>query len=580
MNGFGQNWTSNCSNRGEIQQMVRMVSGVAALAALLSGCASIPQTAAPPPRHEESAASGPASNRAPHLIVAIAIDQFSADLFDEYRQDFTGGLGRLANQGVVFRDGYQAHAATETCPGHSTLLTGDDPAHTGIIANTWYQPSGPRGATPIYCAEDETKGDYSNYVVSPVHLRVPVLGELLKAVSPQSISVIVAGKDRAAIMMGGQTPDVRWYYRTRGSKGSFETDLPGAVPSPAVNAVNRRVQAEIDTEQAPALPVPGFCQSRDRAVTLEPGGRVIGTGRFAHGPDEKEYHASPALDEDTLRLAEGLVDERQLGRHAAPDVLAVSLSATDYVGHRFGTEGLEMCLQLSVLDQALGRFFADLDSRGIDYAVVLTADHGGTDVPERLREGVDPEATRVPDALNSKTIGDTIATDLQLSSNPLVGEGDIYLTSNLDRAMRAKVVQSALDAYRSSPLVAEVFTKQELEASPVPTGDPTKWSLKDRARASFDSARSGDIVVLLKHHVVPIARPDEFYAATHGSAWDNDRRVPILFWRAGMPAENRDEPIKTVDIMPTLAAMLGLPIAPGSIDGHCLTQVPTVSCPH
>jgi arylsulfatase A-like enzyme len=557
--------------------MVRLVSGVAALAVLLSGCASVPES--PPPRNVESAASGPAFSRAPRLIVAIAVDQFSADLFDEYRSAFTGGLGRLANQGVVFRNGYQSHAATETCPGHSTILTGDYPAHTGIIANSWYQPSGPRGTTPIYCAEDETKGDYSNYVVSPVHLRVPVLGELLKAASPQSMSVIVAGKDRAAIMMGGHTPDVRWYYRTRGSKGSFESDLAGAVPSAAVDAVNRRAEAEIDTEQASALAIPGFCQSRDRAVTLEPGGRVIGTGRFAHGPDEKEYHASPALDEDTLRLAEGLVNERQLGRHSVPDILAISLSATDYVGHRFGTEGLEMCLQLNALDQALGHFFADLDSLGVDYAVVLTADHGGTDVPERLREGADPEARRVPDQLNSKTIGDRIAADFHLSGNPLLGEGDVYVTSSLDQAMRARVVEATVNAYRSSPLVAEVFTKPELEAAPIPTGDPTKWTLKDRARASFDTVRSGDIVVLLKRDVVPIARPDEFYAATHGSAWDNDRRVPILFWRAGMRAESREEPIQTVDIMPTLAAMIGLPIAPGSIDGHCLVQLPTVSCP-
>ena len=559
--------------------MARSVLGVAALAALLSGCASIPASPAPPTGHAASAASGLASSHAPRLIVAIAVDQFSADLFDEYRPNFTGGLGRLANQGIVFRNGYQAHAATETCPGHSTILSGDDPAHTGIIANTWYQLSGPRGATPIYCAEDETKGDYSNYVVSPVHLRVPVLGELLKAASPQSMSVVVAGKDRAAIMMGGHTPDVRWYYRTRGSKGSFESDLAGAVPSAAVSAANRHVEAEIDTEQAPALLIPGFCQRRDRAVTLEPGGRVIGTGRFAHGPDEKEYHASPALDEDTLRLAQGLIEEQQLGRHSVPDVLAVSLSATDYVGHRFGTEGLEMCLQLNALDQALGRFFADLDSRGIDYAVVLTADHGGTDVPERLREGADPEARRVPDQLNSKTIGDRIAADLGLPANPLVGEGDVYVTPSMDRAMRAKVVQATVDAYRSSPFVAEVFTKEELEAAPIPTGDPTIWTLKERARASFDPERSGDILVLLKRHVVPIARPDEFYAATHGSAWDNDRRVPILFWRAGMRADTRQEPIKTVDIMPTLAAMIGLPIASGSIDGHCLTQVSMESCP-
>jgi hypothetical protein len=407
---------------------------------------------------------------------------------------------------------------------------------------------------------------------------VATLGDLLKAESPQSLSVAIAGKDRAAVMMGGHHPDVRWYYRTRGDKGGFESDLAGAVPSAAVVSANQAIAAEIAQPSA-ALDIPVYCESRNRPVALQPGGLVVGTGRFAHPASEKEYHASPALDRDTLALAEGVLDERQLGRHAAPDVLAISLSATDYVGHRYGTEGLEMCLQLHQLDEVLGHFFEDLDARGIDYAVVLTADHGGTDIPERLREGVDPEARRVPEQLNSKAIGSRIAADLHLAGNPLVGEGDVYVMPNLDPATRARVIEAAVAAYRASPDVAEVFTKPELEATPIPTGDPTRWSLKDRTRASFDAERSGDIVVLFKRHVVPISRPADYYATTHGSAWDNDRRVPIVFWRRGIPPQTRQEPVKTVDIMPTLAAMIGLPIAPGSIDGRCLAQLPAVSCP-
>ena len=548
----------------------------AAAAVLLAGCSTVPSH---PVVQPVAATVAPTAIRPPKLIVAIAVDQFSADLFDEYRPTFSGGLGRLSTQGIVFRNGYQSHAATETCPGHSTILTGDHPARTGIIANNWYNLTGPRGKTSIYCAEDETKGDAINYVVSPVHLRVPVFGELLKAADPQSQSVAVSGKDRAAIMMGGHTPDVRWYYRTRGAKGGFESDLPGATATAAVDAINQRVKAQIDTEQAPALDIPAFCESHDKAVTVEPGGRVVGTGRFAHGPDEKEYHYSPALDRDTLTLAEGLINELRLGQHATPDLLAISLSATDYVGHRYGTEGLEMCLQVHALDQALGKFFADLDSRGIDYAVVLTADHGGTDIPERLREGVDPEAKRLPDALNSTTIGAKVAADLHLNDNPLIGDGDIYILPGFDLATRDRIEQATVAAYRASPFVEQVFTKRELAAAPIPTGDPTKWTFKDRARASFDVERSGDIIVLYKHHVVATPRPDEFYITTHGSPWDQDRRVPIVFWRAGWTGETRLEPVETTDIMPTLAGMIGLPIKPGSIDGHCLAAVPTAACP-
>src|SRR5437764_10690395 len=101
----------------------------------------------------QSAGQAPA---APKLLVVISVDQFSANLFDEYRPQFTGGLARLAT-GTVFRNGYQSHAATETCPGHSTLLTGDHPSRTGIINNIWIDQSIPSADKSVYCAEDQTQ---------------------------------------------------------------------------------------------------------------------------------------------------------------------------------------------------------------------------------------------------------------------------------------------------------------------------------------------------------------------------------------------------------------------------------------
>src|SRR5207248_6826957 len=116
----------------------------------------------------QSAAQAPA---APRLLVVISVDQFSANLFDQYRPQFTGGLARLAS-GTVFRNGYQSHAATETCPGHSTILTGDHPARTGIIANVWIDQAVQRADKTVYCAEDERAPGSSslNYQVSPDHL--------------------------------------------------------------------------------------------------------------------------------------------------------------------------------------------------------------------------------------------------------------------------------------------------------------------------------------------------------------------------------------------------------------------------
>ena len=148
--------------------------------------------------------------RPPRLVIVLSIDQLSADLFDEYRPRLTNGLARLAT-GSVYRNGYQGHNATETCPGHSTILTGAHPSRTGIIANNWHDLGQARSDKGVYCAEDErvAGSSSSQYTVSPMHLKVPTLGELMKKANSASRSVAVAGKDRAAVMMSGQRPDQR-----------------------------------------------------------------------------------------------------------------------------------------------------------------------------------------------------------------------------------------------------------------------------------------------------------------------------------------------------------------------------------
>lgn len=513
----------------------------------------------------------------PKLLVVIAVDQFSADLFDEYRPHWTGGLARLAS-GTVFRNGYQSHAATETCPGHSTLLTGDHPARTGIIANIWIDQKVSRSDVSVYCAEDESVPGTSSiaYKVSPKHLLVPTLGELMNARWPASRSVAVAGKDRAAIMMGGHRPDQRWYWT--GAK--FDTDLAGA-PVPAVlPKVNAAVAAALAQPREPLEPTP-FCQSKAREIPIEGGGKPVGAGRLGRAAnDQAAFRASPELDGDTLALAAGLVDELKLGRGAAPDLLAISLSATDYVGHTYGTEGEEMCLQLTELDRELGDFFRTLDSRGLSYSVALTADHGGKDVPERERLVGVADAARVSAALAPAVVGKALVAKLGLSGPGLLGasaQGDIYVDTHLKPADRARLLAASVAAYKADPQVAAVFTAAQIARVPMPTGNPVGWSLIQRARASFYRGRSGDFLVFLKRDVTPIADTTR-YVATHGSPYDYDRRVPILFWRPGSPAATIERPVETTDIMPTIASTIGLAVPPGSVDGHCLPESAGAAC--
>ena len=133
-----------------------------------------------------------------------------------------------------------------------------------------------------------------------------------------------------------------------------------------------------------------------------------------------------------------------------------------------------------------------------------------------------------------------------------------------------------IPAFRAHPRVEAVFTKEEIGRTGVPSGSPAGWSLIQRVRASFDPERSGDLYVVLKPHIQPISDTSR-YVATHGSPWDYDRRVPMLFWRRGMSAAPSDSAVDTVDIMPTIAAMIGLALAPGSVDGRCLVTV--AACP-
>ena len=513
---------------------------------------------------------------APKLVVVISVDQFSADLFDEYRPHFTGGFARLAN-GTAFHNGYQAHAATETCPGHSTILTGSHPTHTGIIGNTWVDQSLTRSDRTVYCAEDERVPGSSttSYTVSPMHLRVPTLGDLLKQQSPQSMNVAVAGKDRAAVMMSGHNVDQRWYWDGK----TFATDLKSAAVPATITRAKSAIAAAIATAREP-LQVPPMCQVKAAPVAVSPE-MSVGSGRFARaGGDIRGFRASPEFDGAVLAIAAGLIQEMKLGTDAAPDVISVGLSATDYIGHSLGAGGGEMCLQLLSLDRDLAGFFRVLDAEGIDYAVVLTADHGGMDIPERLRAKGITQAARADPALGTAEIGKAIAAKLKLSGPVLLGDlaNDVWIDRSLKPRDRIRVEREAIAIFKAHPQVEAVFTSRQIARLPIPTESPDKWTTAQKIRASFDAQRSGDLYVVLKKYVSPITKPSEGYVATHGSVWDYDRRVPILMWRKGMRPSDRQDHISTVNILPTIAAEIGLAL-PTELDGRCLNGVEGVACP-
>jgi predicted AlkP superfamily pyrophosphatase or phosphodiesterase len=535
------------------------------LATLLAAAAP---AAAPPP--------------APKLIVAISVDQFSADLFARYRPGFTGGLARLA-RGIAFT-GYQSHAATETCPGHSTILTGRHPAATGIVANNWFDP---RTGSATYCVA--VRGTADPDARGPQNLKVPTFGEWLKRAQPGARVVSVSGKDRAAIMLAGHGPDaVYWWNDGVG----FTTSAYAGPATPAVLAPAKAFDAALFARWRAAPPalwpadVPAACRAMEKPETfgaLPLSGRVPpdASAGVEGGPDflartdfQDQLRVSPLFDPLTVDFATRLIDADRLGRGPAVDLLALSLSTTDYIGHRYGNGGAEMCVQMAALDRALGTLLAKLDGLGVPYLVVLTADHGGSDGAERAREhGV--AARRLDPAAFVGALNASLRHRLGLFFDPIVGDDPQQLSINVgpDEALRDRVRDAAVAWLKARPEVEAVFTAAETVAAVPPPGKPAPaLTIVERFHESYDPERSGDIQVALKPLTsVGMPRASGDYVAGHGSPWDYDRRVPILFWWPGVEPAARPEPIETVDIAPTLAGLAGVP-AP-AVDGRCLAAV-------
>jgi predicted AlkP superfamily pyrophosphatase or phosphodiesterase len=522
-----------------------------------------PVAAAPPP--------------VPKLVVAISVDQFSSELFRRYRPSYTGGLATLS-RGIAYPTGYQSHAATETCPGHSTILTGRHPSGTGIVANTWFDR---RTGSTVYCvavADDPAAR-------GPANMRATTLGDWMKARNPGDRVFAVSGKDRAAITMAGHRADGVWWWED--GKG-FVTSPAAGPATAAVTGPAQAFDAATFARWRQAKPALWPQPSRACAALAAPHrfGALTVTGEVPpaaeiaseSGPDfaatdafRDALRASPLFDTLVADFAIGTIARERLGRGPGTDLLAVSLSANDYVGHRFGNGGAEMCVQQAALDATIGRLMAAIRATGVPTLVVLTADHGATDAAEREHEH-DPEAERLDSAAFVASLNKAMRAEAGLSYDPVVGDDpqQLYVNVGTDTALAARVRDAAVTWLKRQPQVRSVLTAREVAAATVPAGTPPdRLTIAQRFHESYDPDRSGDIAVAYAARTsfgLPRAPGD--VVAGHGSPWDHDRQVPILFWWSGVAADDRPAPAETVDIAPTLAKAIG--VATPAVDGRVL----------
>ncbi|MFI8682624.1 alkaline phosphatase family protein [Brevundimonas diminuta] len=530
--------------------------------------------AAPAAFAQTAQAAAPAAQdgrAAPSLIVTVVVDQLSANLFNQYRSQFTGGLKTLADQGMVSINGYQTHGVTVTCAGHSTVLTGAHPARSGIPANDWLDTT---TGQETYClaAPQNTLAhgkNTDNGPVGPEQLSASTLGDWLKAVSPESRVYGVSGKDRGAITLAGHKGDgAFWLTDNFGFTTYVEPGQSAQARLAPVAALNARMIDRF-TRQAPS-----WTYSNAACRRLEGQWTIAGqTFDSKVPPANFRLDNSPILDELTIEGAIELMDSRQLGRRGVTDMLGVSLSATDRIGHSYGTQGPEMCEQMLRLDTALGVLMDKLSTIPGGAIVVLTADHGGSDFPERSAVEGYPHAGRVDRALQPR-VNAALKARFSLDADPVVSSAGGFVIVDKDRKslpepLRSQVLAAAIELLNAEPQVALAVARDELLAEPVPNSiNPEDLSVRERLRLSAVAGRSPDILRAWQPGLTGQGRVGGAISS-HGSPWDYDRRVPIVFWWPGAEGQERFLPMRTIDIAPTLANLIGVQ-PDGPIDGRCM----------
>ncbi|HEY6108557.1 MAG TPA: alkaline phosphatase family protein [Gemmatimonadales bacterium] len=499
----------------------------------------------------------------PKLVVMITVDQLRSDYLMRWRPQLSGGLAQLLTSGAVFSNAYQDHAITETAPGHSTVLSGRWPAHTGIITNTL-------GVGDSTAPLLEVRGPGA----SPRRFRGTEFYDWLVAAQPASRALSVSRKDRGAILpIGTARQDVYWYQDGLFTTSRYYRDsLPPWVRSfNALRLPFRAAGREIGTL------LPDSAYAEPDSVPWENGGHDLS---FPHRlPTDSNraaiaYMTTSLMDSLTLAFALAGAEALQLGRRGSTELLAVSLSATDYIGHSFGPDSREIHDQVLRLDRNLGWFLSRLADRyGRDnLLIVLSADHGVTPFPEFSQAHGHPEArwvsvdtliAAVNQQLDRMTATTTPRGWLDFDT------GLLFVKDNGRLAALGIRIDSVLaDVTRrllAVPGVGRVDRPDSLAAADT-AADPVarRWR-----HVIAPEAGIGLVVTLDDWDAWAYAGGVRY--AAHGQPSDRDAHVPLIISGKGVRAGTYGARVNTVDIAPTLARLLGL--APLSIpDGRVLGE--------
>ncbi len=519
----------------------------------------------------------------PKLILVLSIDQMRFDYLTRFNDLYQGGFRTLLDQGAVFSEAHYHHAMTETGPGHSVILSGRHPSHSGIIANAWYDSFLKRTINVVEDPVHSPLGGEGRRA-SPVNFIGFTLGDVLKQQTPESRVVAVSLKDRSAILMAGPRGDAAYWYETSGGNFITSTYYMSKAPTWLEKWNGQRLPDRYADKKWHRL-------LEDKNLYEKYAGPDAIEGEwdrkdivFPHSirgaPPEwgfyNDLRRTPFVDEMTLSVSLEALKAHRLGEDNSTDILAIGFSATDVIGHTYGAESQEVMDQLLRLDLILEDLFQEIEARvGLaNTLVVLTSDHGVLPLVETLQaKGIEARRAHpqvleaaVEQALEKKYPGvDNLIAD---------SRRDIYLDEEVmqrHQLKRQEVETTIIDALLSTGLVEAVYTHSQL-LSDKPSNDP----YIELFRNSFFQPRSPHLTVLVKKYTYL----EPYVGGTgHGTPYDYDRHVPIIFMGPAIEPGAYPDPCGPQDIAPTLARLLGLDFPREKDSRLLLEMIQSVSDP-
>ncbi len=514
----------------------------------------------------------------PKLVVGIIVDQMRYDYITRFWSDYgSDGFKRLVNDGFSCKNNHYNYKPTSTGPGHTSVYTGASPSSHGVIGNNWYDKVSDK---MVYCAGDdnyESVGTTSSAgKMSPHRMMTTTITDQLRlATQMRGKTIGIAIKDRGSILPAGHTGTAYWFYGKDEGSWITSTYYMNQLPS-WVSDFNTSNIAESYKKSWDLLrPIAEYTESGADANSYEGVFKGEESAIFPHNlPSFWQANggfdvikATPYGNSITADFALAALDGEQLGKDNDTDFLAVSFSSTDYVGHKYGVNSVEIQDTYLRLDMDIARLLTGLDEKvgKGNYTVFLTADHAAIHVPSYLKDQKIPAGYLDNKKLRAKLdefLKFNYGTDQMVknySNEQLFLDRKVIGNLGLKLEDVETVIANELMTYDN---VYKVYTGHQMWQNEYTEG------VADVLQNGYSQKRSGDVLVVADPSFISYSRT----GSTHGSSFVYDTHVPLLFYGNGIKKGSTQNLTEIPDIAPTIAALLGIAF-PNGVTGKVISEV-------